>query len=333
MIKVMYVGRNPAYSDLIAEMLPKDRFEFAVRPQLIRDDDEDTLIEVCKDADAVICDYQIFNKRVIDALPKLKLIQFNSIGFNYVDLNYATSKKIAVANCPTYCTNEVADHAVALTLAINRRLFEYARAIHERGEWKATTQVNMHCMNELKIGILGFGAIPRLIARRLLGFGSEVSAYDPYVDQETMAQHGVIKKDFDAFLSESDYIICNVPAFPSTIHMLNKEAFDKCKDGVVFVNTSRGNIPVEADLIEALRSGKIAFAGLDVLDGEQIDPKTNPLCNMDNVIVTPHAGFFSSSSQRKSRIEAGQSLLSFFNGDFEHAAVRNGIREIRPAEE
>lgn len=329
MIKVMYTGANTANTDLIANILPKDRFEFMLRPQPIRNDDEDSLIEVCKDADAVICDYQMFTKRVLDALPKLKLLQFNCIGFNCVDMAYAKSQKIAVANCPTYCINEVADHAVALTLAINRRLFEYSEAIRVRGEWKASVPKNMKCMGELQIGILGFGAIPRLIAKRLLAFGPEVSSYDPFVDGETMARFGVIKKELDAFLSESDYIICNVPAFPSTVHMLDRDAFAKCKDGVVFINTSRGNIPVEADLIEAIRSGKIAYAGLDVLDGEHIDPKTNPLCHMDNVIVTPHAAFYSVSSQRKSRIEAAESLLSYFNGDFEHCALRNGIREIR----
>jgi D-3-phosphoglycerate dehydrogenase len=108
--------------------------------------------------------------------------------------------------------------------------------------------------------------------------------------------------------------------------MLNKEAFAKCKDGVVFVNTSRGNIPVEADLIEALKSGKIAFAGLDVLDGEQIDPKTNELCNMENVIVTPHAAFYSASSRRNGRIEAANGVLDFFSGNYDKCPIRNGIR-------
>lgn len=326
MIKVMYVGRNPEDSEKIGEFLPKDRFEFNVRPSVIGEHDEDALIEICKDADVVVCDYQYFSKRVIDALPKLKLIQFLSIGFNCVDFDYATSKGVAIANAPTYCINEVADHAVALTLAINRRLFEYSRAIHERGEWKSTAPQNMYSMRELKIGILGFGAIPRLIAKRLLAFGSEVSSFDPYVSSEVMAQHGVKKLEFDEFLSSSDYILCNVPAFPSTIHMLDKEAFSKCKDGVVFINTSRGNIPVEQDLIDALKSGKIAYAGLDVLDGESIDPKTNVLCNMENVIVTPHAAYYSYSSRLNSRLESAQSILNYFNGDYDKCPLRNGIR-------
>lgn len=324
MIKVVYTSHNLEDSEKIGEFLPKDRFAFSVRPEPIGND-EDKLIETCRDADAVICDYQYFSKRVIDALPRLKLIQFMSIGFNYVDFDYATEKGIAICNCPTYCINEVADHATSLVLAINRRLFDYARAIHERGEWNATAPQNMKGMRELKIGILGFGAIPKLIAKRLLAFGSEVSAYDPFIPAEAMEAQGVHKKDFEELLGESDYVVCNVPAFPSTIHMMDKNAFAKMKDGSVFVNTSRGNIPVEADLIEALRSGKLAYAGLDVLDGEQIDPKTNPLCNMENVIVTPHAGFYSSSARLNSRLEAAKSVLDFYDENYATCPLRNGV--------
>lgn len=328
MIKVIYTSHNLEDSDVIRDMLPEDEFLFNTRPEPIGND-EDKLIEVCKGYDAVIGDYQYFSKRVIDALPDLKLIQFMSVGYNYVDIDYATERGIAVANCPTYCINEVADHAVSLVLAINRRLFEYDKAIHLRGEWNATAPQNMKGMRELRIGILGFGAIPRLIAKRLLAFGPEVCANDPYVSEESMAAAGVIKVELDELLTTCDYIVCNVPAFPSTVHMLDKEAFAKCKDGAVFVNTSRGNIPVEADLIEALRSGKIAYAGLDVLDGESIDPKTNPLCNMDNVIVTPHAAFYSASARRNGRIEAAQGVLDFFRGNYDSCPIRNGVRPER----
>lgn len=329
MYQVVYTSHNPEDSDVIREMLPAEEFEFVMRPEPIDNHDEEKLIEVCQDADAVIGDYQFFSKNVIDHLPKLKLIQFMSVGFNYVDLKYATEKGIAVANCPTYCIHEVADHALSLVLAINRRLFEYAEAIHERGEWNATAPQNMRGMRELSIGLLGFGAIPKLVSKRLQGFGCEISAYDPFVGADVMETFGVQKKELDDFLAESDYILCSVPSTPSTVGMLNKEAFAKCKDGVVFINTSRGNIPVEEDLIEALKSGKIAYAGLDVLDGEQIDPKTNVLCNMKNVIVTPHAGFYSASSRRNGRIEAANGVLSFFRGDYGHCPIRNGVRAQR----
>ena len=329
MYRVVYTSHNPEDSDVIRDILPAEEFEFRLRPEPIDNHDEEKLIQVCQDADAVIGDYQFFSKNVMDHLPNLKLIQFMSVGFNYVDLEYATEKGIAVANCPTYCIHEVADHALALVLAINRRLFDYADAIHQKGEWNATAPQNMKGMRELSIGILGFGAIPRLISQRLKGFGCAICAYDPFVDAETMKSCGVQKRELDDLLAESDYILCNVPALPSTIGMMNKEAFAKCKDGVVFINTSRGNIPVEKDLIEALESGKVAYAGLDVLDGEQIDPGTNVLCNMKNVIVTPHAGFYSASSRRNGRIEAANGVLAFFRGDYAHCPIRNGIRKQR----
>ncbi len=329
MYKVVYTSHNLEDSEVIREMLPTEEFEFVLRPEPIDNHDEEKLIHVCRDADAVIGDYQFFSRHVIECLPKLKLIQFMSVGFNYVDMAYATEQGIAVANCPTYCISEVADHVLALVLAINRRLFEYADAIHQRGEWNATAPRNMKAMRELSMGILGFGAIPRLVAGRLQGFGCSISAFDPFVDEETMKSYGVCKKEFDGLLAESDYLLCCVPALPSTVGMLNREAFAKCKDGVVFINTSRGNIPVEEDLIGALKSGKIAYAGLDVLDGEQIDPRTNVLCNMKNVIVTPHAGFYSASSRRNGRIEAANGVLSFFRGDYAGCPIRNGIRARR----
>lgn len=326
MYKVVYTSHNLEDSEVIREILPPDEFEFVLREKPIDSGDEEELIRVCQDADAVIGDYQFFSANVIDHLPKLKLLQFMSVGFNYVDLKHATEKKVAVANCPTYCINEVADHALSLALAINRRLFDYSAAIHEKGKWNATAPQNMRSMRELQMGILGFGAIPKLITKRLLGFGCAVGSYDPYVGKKVMDSFGVRKMELDELLSESDYIFCSVPATPSTIGMLDHAAFEKCKDGAVFINTSRGNIPVEKDLIHALKCGKLAYAGLDVLDGEQIDPKTNELCGMKNVIVTPHAGFYSASSRRNGRIEAANGVLAFFRGDYERCPIRNGIR-------
>lgn len=328
MYKVVYAGINPEDSDVIREILPADEFEFHVRPERINGDEE-KLIAVCRDADAVIADYEYMSRRALMSMPRLKLVQFMSVGFDYIDGPAAKELGIAVANCPTYCTNEVADHTVALMLSINRRIVQYRSAIQDQGLWDATREQNMYGMRELTVGLAGFGAIPRQVARRVQAFGARVIAYDPYVDGEAMASVQVEKVDFNELLARSDYLSCHVPALPSTIGLFNKEAFAKCKDGVCFFNTSRGAIPVEEDLIEALRSGKVAFAGLDVLASENVDPRTHPLCHMDNVLVTPHAAFYSASSRRNSRIEAANGILHFLRGEYDLCPIRNGVRQAR----
>ena len=323
MYKVMYVSHNLEDSDCIPGVLGEG-FEFATRPEPIGDD-EDRLIEYCRGADAVIGDYQFFSRRVLESLPQLKLVQFMSVGFNYIDADAAKELSIGVCNCPTYCTNEVADHTTALILAINRRLFQYHRDILN-GIWAATVHPNMLSMRELTIGLAGFGAIPKQVAKRVMAFGAKVVAYDPYIPAEVMAGFGVEKVNLDELAARSDYISCHVPATPETIGMFNAEFFAKCRDGLVFINTSRGSLHVEADLIEALESGKVAFAGLDVLGSEQPDPKTEPLCNMENVIVTPHAAFYSASARRNSRIEAATSVRNYLTGKYELCPIRNGVR-------
>ncbi|MCB5713528.1 C-terminal binding protein [Lactonifactor longoviformis] len=324
MIQVYYTSKHTDGIEYIRETLT-DQYQLNVRPVHVGND-EDMLIDQCRDADVVICDFEPFTKRVLEALPKLKLLQFTGVGFNEVDLEAATNLGIAVCNTPQYCKNEVADHAVALMLAINRRLLMFHKMIQEEETWSAVADPSMKPMRELTVGLAGFGNIPKEVAKRLQAFGTRVITFDPYVPEEVSRSFDVEKVELDEFLRQADYISCHLPVTPDTVSFFRKEIFDQCKDGVVFINTSRGAVVNEADLADALDRGKVSYAGLDVLNDEHPDLHTHVLAHRENVIITPHAAFYSASARKNGRIEAAQSIMSYMEGRYAQAPVRNGVR-------
>ena len=324
MYKVYYTSKHTDGVEFIIDALSQD-YELEIRPEHVGED-EDKLIAQCRNADVVICDFEPFTRRVLEALPRLRLLQFTGVGFNEVDLEATKDLGIAVCNCPFYCKNEVGDHALALMLAINRRLFQYDRAIQVDGVWSSTVHKDLRAMRELTVGLAGFGTIPREVAKRAMAFGARVVTYDPYVPAAAAEAVGVTKLELDDFLAQSDYISCHLPATPETIGFFNAEKFAKCRDGLVFINTSRGIVVNEPDFIAALDSGKVSFAALDVLYDEHPDLKTHPLCHRDNVIITPHAAFYSASARRNGRIEAANSIMDYMEGRYDQAPIRNGVR-------
>src|SRR5699024_5015125 len=145
---------------------------------------EDDLIRNCKDADAVICEYEPITKRVIDALPNLKLIAFGTIGFNYADVEYAKSKGIAVSHISKYFITEVADYTVGMILMLNRSIHSFHNQVKEDKKWNFDAAMNMRRLGTQTVGLLGFGNIPKLIAERLKPFGVKLIAYDPFIDKD-----------------------------------------------------------------------------------------------------------------------------------------------------
>lgn len=323
MYKIAYTSNHTDGIEYVLETLTGD-YEVVVRDAHCGNDEE-KLIEQCRDADVALCDFEPFTRHVLESLPKLKLLQFTGVGFNECDVQAATELGIAVCNCPTYCINEVADHVMSMMLAINRRLFQFSKMVKEDHVWASTSFTDMRPFNELTCGLVGFGNIARSFAKRMLAFGARVVATDPFVSTEVMAEYGVEKLELDDFLAQADYISIHLQATPSTIDYFNAETFSKCKDGVVLINASRGVVVNEGDLIDVLRSGKVGFAGLDVLYDEHPDLEHNPLASMDNVILTPHAAFYSSSARRNGRREAARSIMNYMEGRYDQAPIRNGV--------
>ena len=280
---------------------------------------EEDLIESCKDADAVICSYEPFTLKVLNSLPKLKVISTRSVGVNFIDVNAAREMKIVVTNIPKFCINEVADHTVALILAVNRRLMQFHNSVQIDRLWRNDLYTDIMRLGELTVGLLGFGNIPRLVTNRLNGFGCKMIAYDPFVNPKVAEDYGVELVGLDDVYQNADYISCHLPLNKSTERMINKDAFVKMKNGVTIINTGRGMI------IEALDSKKVSNAALDVLADEYPDVKKNKLVGRENVILTPHIAYYSQSSVRDMRLQSAENVLYYLRGEYDKCNIVNGV--------
>ncbi|MEL7625170.1 MAG: C-terminal binding protein, partial [Clostridiales bacterium] len=222
---------------------------------------------------------------------------------------------IAVANVPNYCAYEVADHAMALMLAALRNVVHYERKVRQ-GIWDINDAPPMRRLAGLKLGLLGFGCIPQMVAQRAKGFEMEVMAYDPYLPAEVAAKFGVPLVSMEEILEKCDIISCHMPLTPGTAGMINKELFDQMKQKPLFVNTSRGGVIAEQDLVEALKTGQIRGAALDVLRDEP-PHFSDEIFRLPNVIITPHAAFFSEEALKEVRSRSANNVANFLKKDYE----------------
>ena len=236
----------------------------------------------------------LLDKGVIQKLQRCRCIVRLGIGYENVAVDAATERGILVCNVPTYCIDDVADHALALLMAGVRHVARQDRWIRG-GRWDRTGARPARRMKGCTMGFVAFGRIARALAERVCGFGMTLLAYDPYLDAETIARYGAQKVDLDELLSRADFVTIHCPLTDETHHLLGAREFGLMKHGVFLVNTSRGPVIDETALIAALRSGKVWAAGLDVFEQEPL-PLDSPLRVFDNVVFTPHVGANSEES-------------------------------------
>lgn len=244
------------------------------------------------DADAVIAVIgERWDAGQFARLERCRLFVSPGVGLDAVDLDAAAQSGIAVCNQPDSCTDEVADHTLALILACARKV-PWLSARVKGGTWDRTIFEPIPRLRGKTLGLVALGRIGRAVARRATSFGMRVIAYDPYVDPDLAAQVGVELVSLDRVFAESDVVSCVAPSTSETRGMLGERQFGLMKPGTIFTNTSRGAVVDEADLLWAIDSGRLAAAGLDVLVREPADP-SNPLLDRPNVLVTPHAAGYS----------------------------------------
>jgi D-3-phosphoglycerate dehydrogenase len=284
---------------------------------------EDEVIQACENADGILAEYAPFTERVLKSLKRCKIISNTAIGVDNIDIEAATKLGIAVANVPGYCVNEVADHTMALILASNRNVVRYDRKIREK-KWDLEPGFPMKRLESQILGLLGFGKIPQYVAVRAQSFGLKVIAYDPYLTQEFAAKFNVRLVDLDELLASSDIISCHLPLTQDTMGFIDRDKFDRMKKKPLFVNTSRGKVVNEQDLIEALEQNKISAAALDVLSEEppSFDSK---LFEFDNVIITPHAGFYSETALEEVRRRSALNVRNYLEGNLERVNLVNKV--------
>lgn len=260
----------------------------------------DAYYEILSQADAVISDFAPIRKEAIDRMQKCKIIALETTGFNFVDVEYAKSRGIAVTNVSGYCTQEVADHTLALILSLERRFPYLRRRIEEDYAWEMETiqKMGVHRIEGQTLGIIGFGKIGKAVAQRARSFGMKIVAYDPYVSKEVMDNMNVNRAELDELLEISDIISVHMNMTEDNEGLLNMDMFRKMKKQPFLINVARGGAVVEADLVQALDLGLVKGAALDVLESETPDLTKNPLLHRDNVILTPHTAFYSDEAYR-----------------------------------
>jgi D-3-phosphoglycerate dehydrogenase / 2-oxoglutarate reductase len=293
---------------------------------------EDEVIEVARDAAAVVAQYATISARVIAALSDCRVIARYGTGVDIVDVEAATKHNILVTNVPNeWCQNEVADHAMALLLAVARKVNVYDRATRH-GIWRWQSGAPIHRLRGSVLGLLSFGAIARAIAARATGFGMRITTHDPYLPVEEIAVAGAKAVSFDELVTESDCLVIQAPLTSQTHHLFDEVQLRRMKPTAILINTARGPIIDDRALHRALSEGWIAGAGLDDIEEEPAKVRDwrpdNPLFRLDNVVITPHAAYYSEeaidtvrhfAAEEVVRVLTGQPPLSPVNaGDLVH---------------
>ena len=249
-----------------------------------------------------------------EAGPQLRVISNHAVGFDNIDVNAATARKIPVGNTPDVLTDATADFAYALMMAVARRIPEAERYVHE-GKWKTWGPMLLLGveMKGATLGLVGFGRIGKAMARRAVGFDMRVIYYSPH-EKKPDPDIKATRVDFETLLKESDFISLHTPLTPDTRQLIDSEALSKMKPNVVLVNTSRGPVVDLDALYDALKERRIFGAGLDVTEPEPL-PSDSPLLTLDNVVIAPHIASASKTSRDKMSWMAAKNLIAGLNGE------------------
>ncbi len=277
------------------------------------DGNEATLEDLARDAGAILTCFAPVTGKVLRAAPKCVMVSRYGVGLDNIDVAAATELGMVVAYVPEYCKDEVSDHAVMLLLALNRRLLPLDRFARTKGWGTVPLTLPVMRLRGKVLGLVGLGSIGREVCRKAQAFGMKVLAWDPYLNPEQFNAIGAESASFEDMLSKADFVSVHAPLNPETKGMIGPRAFDLMKTTAYIINCARGPVVDEAALIDALRTGKIAGAGLDVLESP-LPSQDNPLFAMDNVIVTPHTAFFSQGSLIELRTRASQAAVDALTG-------------------
>jgi D-3-phosphoglycerate dehydrogenase len=264
---------------------------------------------------AIIADYDALVIRsatkvtadLLAAAPRLKVVGRAGIGLDNVDIPEATRHGVVVMNTPTGNVITTAEHAIAMMLALTRNIPTGTASLRE-GRWEKKNLQGREIFNKV-LGVIGYGKIGAIVADRARGLRMNVIIHDPFVTPEQIQKAGFESVDIDSLYARADYISVHVPKLKNTVGMVDKGAFDKMKSGVMVINCARGGIVNENDLLDAIESGKVAGAALDVFETEP--PGQSPLVNHDRVICTPHLGASTREAQTNVAIAIARQIIDF----------------------
>lgn len=287
--------------------------------------DREKLLAAVPDADALLVrSATTVDAEVLAAAPKLKIVARAGVGLDNVDVDAATERGVLVVNAPTSNIHSAAEHAIALLLAAARRIAEADASLRDH-TWKRSSFSGTEIVGKT-VGIVGLGRIGQLVGQRLSAFGAHIVAYDPYVSPARAAQLGIQLLSLDELLARSDFISVHLPKTPETAGLIDKEALAKTKPGVIIVNAARGGLVDESALAEAVSSGHVRGAGIDVFSSE---PCTDsPLFGLPQVVVTPHLGASTAEAQDRAGTDVAESVKLALAGEFVPDAINVGAGEV-----
>ena len=278
------------------------------------------LADMAADADAILQQYATIPRETIEKLNRCKVICRYGTGVDIVDVEAAYEHGMVVTNVPDYALDEVADHTIAMSLMLLRRIPWYERATRA-GRWHwSESKGPIHRLRDSTWGMIGFGRIAQNIVRKVRGFNCRLTAYDPYVSDGYMATFGVEQVGFEALMGESDIINVMCPHTPETEHIVDERALGLMRPSAVLVNCARGKLVDNRALHEALSEGRVASAGLDDTEEEPAkldrwDPSINPLFALDSCFVTPHVAYVSEGSLAECRRIAAENAKAVLLGE------------------
>ena len=286
--------------------------------------EEATLIELARDADAIMTCFAQVTENVVRAAEQCVAIGRFGVGVDNIAVNTATELGIAVTYVPDYCVDEVSDHVMALLHAWNRKIALFDRSVKERGWGSQPLTMRMMRLRGKTIGIVGFGRIGQAVAAKARAFGLNILAADPVVPAATVEDFGGRLVDLPVLLAESDFVSLHTPLTDATRDLIGREELAMMKPEAFLINAARGPLVDEVALYEALTGNIIAGAGLDVMV-DNTPPQDHPLLSLDNIIITPHVAFFSQESTLELEQRAAAEVVSVIHGRMPDNLVNSAV--------
>lgn len=272
----------------------------------------DEVLEVVRDAEVILFTDVSMNAEFLEKLEKCKLIIRYGIGYDNIDIKKAAELGITVCNAPNYGVTDVAEHALSLMLSCAKRLTYMNDCIREE-MWSTGAMGSSVRLSGKTVGFVGFGKIAKCVCERTNAFKMKPLVYDPYVNEETLLEYGATVADFDTILKESDIVTLHLPLNEKTKHMITMNELQKMKNTAILINTSRGGLVKEADLIKALSEGIICGAGLDVFEDES-GKLDKSVFTMKNVALTPHVAWNTKEAMESLHIEVTENVIKYLDG-------------------
>ncbi len=280
--------------------------------------DQNQLISELTDCVAVVAGVEPYTAEVLKALPALRVIARTGVGYDTIDLDYCDKAGIVVSTTPGVNHHAVAEHTIALLMAVARGFPDRDQLVR-KGTW---VRFNTPRVMGSTLGLIGLGRIGKAVATRAIGLGMNVIAYDPYPDQEFLAQHQIQSVPLEELWPKSDYVSLHLPSGPATDRIINRETLSQMKPGAVLINTARGSLVNENDLCEAIRSGHLRGAGLDVFETEPL-PLDSPLLELDRVLLSGHLAGLDEQSQDDMLTMCAQTIISLHRGEWPAFCIQN----------